>query len=58
MNEDDVIEVFAMKKPVWSFKFGPLLKYFVRLPFQFVVKNNNENLKITVLFKRIYGTMQ
>jgi len=27
-DEDDVIEVFALKKPVWSFKYGPLLGYF------------------------------
>ena len=29
MEDSDVIEVYALKKPVWSFKFGPLLKYFV-----------------------------
>ena len=28
-DEDDVVEVFALKKPVWSFKYGPLLGYFV-----------------------------
>lgn len=26
---DDEIEVFALKKPVWSFKFGPVMGYFV-----------------------------
>ena len=25
----DTIVVYAMKKPVWSFKYGPLLGYFV-----------------------------
>ncbi len=31
MESNDIIEVFALKKPVWSFKFGPLLKYFVNM---------------------------
>jgi hypothetical protein len=29
VDDSDTIEVFAMKKPVWSFKYGPLLGYFV-----------------------------
>ena len=29
MDDKDVIEVFAMKKPVWSFEFGPTLGYLV-----------------------------
>ena len=28
MDDADTIEVFALKKPVWSFKFGPLAGYF------------------------------
>ena len=28
-DDNDVIEVFAMKKPVWSFKFGDLMAKFV-----------------------------
>jgi len=28
MESTDTIEVFALKKPVWSFKYGPLLGYF------------------------------
>ncbi|CAF0703185.1 unnamed protein product [Brachionus calyciflorus] len=28
MEPTDTIEVFALKKPVWSFKYGPLLGYF------------------------------
>jgi ceroid-lipofuscinosis neuronal protein 5 len=29
MDDSDVVEVYALKKPVWSFKFGPTLGYFV-----------------------------
>lgn len=29
VDPNDRIEVFALKKPVWSFKYGPLLGYFV-----------------------------
>lgn len=28
-DDNDVIEIFALKKPVWSFKFGDLLANFV-----------------------------
>lgn len=28
MMDTDEIEIFAMKKPVWSFKYGPLMGYF------------------------------
>ena len=28
-NESDTIEIFALKKPVWSFKFGDLMAKFV-----------------------------
>lgn len=30
-DETDTIEVFALKKPVWSFKFGDLMAKFVSL---------------------------
>ena len=26
---NDLIEIFALKKPVWQFEYGPLLEYFV-----------------------------
>lgn len=29
-DENDTIEIFALKKPVWSFKFGDLMAKFVR----------------------------
>lgn len=28
-DDNDTIEIFAMKKPVWSFKFGDLMAKFV-----------------------------
>lgn len=28
-DDNDVIEIFALKKPVWSFKFGDLMATFV-----------------------------
>jgi hypothetical protein len=28
-ESSDVLEIFALKKPVWSFQYGPLLGYFV-----------------------------
>lgn len=31
MDKDDTLEVFIMKAPVWEFKFGKLLSYFVSL---------------------------
>ncbi len=31
LDDDDTVEVFALKKPVWSFKYGPLMGYFVSL---------------------------
>ena len=33
MMDTDEIEIFAMKKPVWSFKYGPLMGYFVSFNF-------------------------
>jgi ceroid-lipofuscinosis neuronal protein 5 len=30
-QDTDTIEIFALKKPVWSFKFGDLLAKFVSL---------------------------
>ena len=42
MEPDDKIEVFSLKKPVWSFKYGPLMGYFVRyilLIFSVILKN-------------------
>jgi ceroid-lipofuscinosis neuronal protein 5 len=30
-DDNDTIEIFAMKKPVWSFKYGDLMAQFVRL---------------------------
>lgn len=35
MEPDDKIEVFSLKKPVWSFKYGPLMGYFVRFVFSY-----------------------
>ncbi len=32
-DETDTIEVFALKKPVWSFKFGDLMAKFVSFVF-------------------------
>ena len=29
-DDNDIIEIFALKKPVWSFKFGDLMAKFVR----------------------------
>lgn len=29
-DDNDTIEIFALKKPVWSFKFGDLMAKFVR----------------------------
>ncbi len=29
MDDDDTLEVFVLKAPVWEFKFGKLLDYFV-----------------------------
>ena len=44
MQPDDQIEVFALKKPVWSFKYGPLLGFFV----------NSFNLVDILYFKLIF----
>jgi hypothetical protein len=41
MEPDDKIEIFALKKPVWSFKYGPLMGYFVR--FLIIPRSNVEN---------------
>jgi ceroid-lipofuscinosis neuronal protein 5 len=41
-DDNDTIEIFAMKKPVWSFKYGDLMAKFVRLLLR-------ENLDLTVL---------
>ena len=30
-DDNDTIEIFALKKPVWSFKFGDLMANFVSL---------------------------
>lgn len=32
-DETDTIEIFALKKPVWSFKYGDLMAKFVSLDF-------------------------
>lgn len=32
-DDNDTIEVFALKKPVWSFKFGDLMAQFVSVIF-------------------------
>jgi len=38
-NENDTIEIFALKKPVWSFKFGDLMAKFVRIILSFFLSN-------------------
>jgi ceroid-lipofuscinosis neuronal protein 5 len=33
-DDNDTIEIFALKKPVWSFKFGDLMAQFVSFLFR------------------------
>ncbi len=48
MYESDVIEVFALKKPVWQSKIGPLLKYFVRI-IQMIYLNSRTKVALSKL---------
>ena len=33
-DDNDTVEIFALKKPVWSFKFGDLMAKFVSILFR------------------------
>jgi ceroid-lipofuscinosis neuronal protein 5 len=48
INDTDTVEVFALKKPVWSFKYGPLLGYFKIMHDALGFRNKRTGLNYTM----------